>query len=129
MSAVPVFIGIDVSQGHLDVAVRPTGEQCRMVHSDSGITAVVERVQQSQPQLVVLEATGGLEMCLASALAAAGLPVVSSIHGRCATLPKPWAGWPRPIGWMPGFWPSLPSGYGRRPALCQRRARRNWPHC
>ncbi len=76
MSAVPVFIGIDVSQGHLDVAVRPTGEQCRMVHSDSGITAVVERVQQSQPQLVVLEATGGLEMCLASALAAAGLPVV-----------------------------------------------------
>ena len=76
MSAVPVFIGIDVSKGHLDMAVRPTGEQCRMVHSDSGITAVVQRVQQSQPQLIVLEATGGLEMCLASALAAAGLPVV-----------------------------------------------------
>ena len=76
MSAVPVFIGIDVSKGHLDVAVRPTGEHCRMVHSDSGITAVVHRVQQSQPQLVVLEATGGLEMGLTSALAAAGLPVV-----------------------------------------------------
>jgi len=37
---------------------------------------VVRRLQAGPPTLLVLEATGGLEMPLAGALAAAGLPVV-----------------------------------------------------
>jgi len=42
----------------------------------SGVAALVDRVQALQPTLIVLEATGGLERAVTSALATAGLPVV-----------------------------------------------------
>jgi transposase len=68
------FVGIDVAQAHLDVAVRPRGDAWRVAHDDTGIGALVERLRALGPALVVLEATGGLEGPLAGALAAAGLP-------------------------------------------------------
>jgi transposase len=40
------------------------------------VTTLVERMQTLQPTLIVLEATGGLERLVTSALATAGLPVV-----------------------------------------------------
>jgi transposase len=40
------------------------------------VTTLVERMQTLQPTLIVLEATGGLERMVTSALATAGLPVV-----------------------------------------------------
>lgn len=70
------FIGVDVSKAQLDIAVRPTGERWRSPHEESGIAAVVARLVLLQPALVILEATGGLEIALTGALAAAGLPVV-----------------------------------------------------
>lgn len=74
MSA-PIFVGIDVSRAQLDVAVRP-GDQFSAGHDDAGIAQVVERVRALTPALVLLEATGGTEVALVGALAAAGLPVV-----------------------------------------------------
>jgi transposase len=41
-----------------------------------GITEVMHRLSEAKPQLIVLEATGGLEVDLATRLMAAGLPVV-----------------------------------------------------
>lgn len=70
-----VFIGIDVSQAHLDLAVRP-GTTWSVSHDESAITTVVEQLTTLHPTLIVLEATGGLEIPLTSALATAGLPVV-----------------------------------------------------
>jgi transposase len=84
---------MDVSQDTVDVAVQP-GTACQMAHDAQGIAEAVERVQALQPTLIVLEATGGLEVPLAGALAAVGLPVVV-VNPRqvrdCARATGPWA--------------------------------------
>jgi transposase len=64
------YVGIDVSKDQLDIAVRPDGDTWSMPNEASGITEVVQRLAQLHPKLVVLEATGGLQMPLA-----AGLPL------------------------------------------------------
>ncbi len=75
MTNVPVFVGIDVSKAQLDLALRP-GEGCSVPHDEAGIAGIVDRLRVLSPTLIVLEATGGLELPLTGALAAAGLPVV-----------------------------------------------------
>ena len=70
-----VFVGIDVSQRRLDIAVRP-GASYSITHDESAIATVVEQLRVLSPTLIVLEATGGMEIPLTSALATAGLPVV-----------------------------------------------------
>ncbi len=37
----PVFVGIDVAKGRVDVAVRPSGEHWHTVTSEEGIAALV----------------------------------------------------------------------------------------
>jgi transposase len=71
-----VFVGIDVAKAQLDIALRPTGERWGVTNDDVGITALVTRLQAIAPQLIVLEATGGYQRAVVTALAAAGLPVV-----------------------------------------------------
>ena len=70
-----LFVGIDVSKERLDVAVRPAGEAWQVSHDSRGINDLVERLGELAPQLVVLEATGGMEMVLAGELAASKLAV------------------------------------------------------
>jgi len=69
------FTGIDVAKDQLDVHVRPTGEAFRVSHDSAGIATLLTRLRALAPTLIALEATGGLEVSLAAALAAAGLPV------------------------------------------------------
>ncbi len=75
MNVVPLFIGIDVSKDRLDVSARPTGEAWQVPHDPGGISSLTERLRELAPHLVVLEATGGMELALTGELAAAGLPV------------------------------------------------------
>jgi transposase len=70
----PVTVGIDVAKARLDVAVRPSGAAWHVPNDEAGLAALVERLTALAPALVVLEATGGLEVPAAAALAAAGLP-------------------------------------------------------
>src|SRR5881227_2927697 len=72
----PCFGGIDVANAQLDMALRPSGERWSVPNDTNGVTALVDRMQTLQPTLIVLEATGGLERLVTSALATAGLPVV-----------------------------------------------------
>lgn len=65
----------DVSKAMLDVAVRPGGRLGKFPNDEVGIDALVARLKALVPRLIVLEATGGLEMASASALATAGLLV------------------------------------------------------
>ena len=81
MSDVPCCVGIDVAKAQLDIALRPSGARWVVPHDASGVTTLVERVQALQPTRIVLEATGGLERAVPSALATAGLPVVV-VHPR-----------------------------------------------
>ena len=76
MSDVPCFIGIDVAKAQLDIALRPSGERWAVPNDVSGVTMLVDQLQALHPVLIVLEATGGLERLVTSALATAGLPVV-----------------------------------------------------
>ncbi len=70
-----VYIGIDVAKGHLDLAVHLSGDPWRVTNDDAGINAVVTHFRELHPALIVVEPTGGLELPLTAALAAAGLPV------------------------------------------------------
>jgi transposase len=76
MTTVAICIGIDVSKDRLDLAWRPTGERWTAPNTERGIRAICRRLRTPEPTLIVLEATGGLELPLTGALAAAGLPVV-----------------------------------------------------
>jgi transposase len=70
-----VCVGIDVAKAFLDVHVLPIDKAARYKNSRAGIAALVKMVQRHQPVLVVLEATGKLELAAASALDTAGMPV------------------------------------------------------
>jgi transposase len=76
MNEVLVFAGLDVSKSRLDVALRPGSERWSVSNDELGISEAVDRLRGAKPVLVVLEATGGLELSVTGALAAAGLPVV-----------------------------------------------------
>lgn len=76
MEVVPVFIGIDVSKARLDVAMRPSAEKLSAINDEAGIRALVKRLSELKPALIVLEATGGLERSVAGALGSVQLPVV-----------------------------------------------------
>jgi transposase len=75
--ALPLFVGIDVSKARLDVAIH--GGAYRHVRNDAdGIADLVAGFSTEQPAHIVLEATGPYHRALASALAAAALPVTVS---------------------------------------------------
>jgi transposase len=75
MNQAAIFVGIDISQDTLDIALRPCGEQWHIAYVPQEIAALVQRLQDKRPTLIVLEATGALELPLVSALASQGLPV------------------------------------------------------
>jgi transposase len=75
MSAMDLYVGIDVSKATLDVAVFPSGETWTSAHNESEIEQLTRRLGQLQPKLIVLEATGGLETDVVASLWAAPLPV------------------------------------------------------
>lgn len=69
------FAGIDVSKSTLDVYIDSPSEVLHVDYDDKGIKTVCTRLASIQPTLIVMEATGGLEMRLACELAALGLNV------------------------------------------------------
>ena len=76
MEVTPIFVGIDVSKARLDVSIRPTGKRDSVVNDKVGIKALVKRLAEIQPALIVMEATGSMERQVSAALGGAGLPVV-----------------------------------------------------
>ena len=70
------YAGIDVAKARVDVAVRPDGDIWGVDYDESGVRELVSVLETLEPAAVLLEATGGLEVPLVSALAAAALPVV-----------------------------------------------------
>ncbi|HSM50449.1 MAG TPA: IS110 family transposase, partial [Thermoanaerobaculia bacterium] len=73
MQTPEVFIGIDVSKAHLDIAAHPSGERWRVANTPDGVAELLKRLQDLAPQLIVLEATGNYERLAARSLAAAEL--------------------------------------------------------
>lgn len=75
MAATPIYVGIDVAKDRLDVVLRPTGEYLELANNERDIRKLVRRLRKEHLDLIVLEATGGLEQPAAAGLALAGLPV------------------------------------------------------
>jgi transposase len=71
----PPTIGIDVSKDEVTVAVAPSGVRWTSATTPAALDALVARVAPLSPELIVLEASGGYEIAVAAACAAAGLPV------------------------------------------------------
>ena len=76
MSKPEFFVGIDVAQQHLDVAVAGEDAVWRVSYDAAGLTELCVRLAAAAPAQVVLEATGGLETEVTVALSAAGHAVV-----------------------------------------------------
>lgn len=70
------FVGIDVSKLQLDIAVRPDNKKWSVVNSEANIAELIKMLKELSPQVIVIEATGGLETPLVAALSQARLPVV-----------------------------------------------------
>jgi transposase len=75
-STAEVFVGIDISQAQLDIAVHDQSTYWQTPNTDAGITDLVRRLQVMTPTRIVVEATGGFELRLVAELVAGKLPVV-----------------------------------------------------
>ena len=69
-------VGIDVSRDFLDVGEFPARTTSRIAYNSETLVMLIQKFQLRTPQIIVLEATGGLEQLIVAELAAAGLPVV-----------------------------------------------------
>lgn len=67
--------GIDVSKATLDVAVLPAGEVLQFANDANGIDELTKKLKSAAVDLVVMEATGGYETAVATALVGSGLRV------------------------------------------------------
>jgi len=70
------FVGIDVSKLTLDFDCLPVSAAQQFANDADGIAALVGLLQASGVERIVIEATGGYETAVVSALAVATLPVV-----------------------------------------------------
>ena len=76
MSNNECFVGIDVSKAELQVAVRPGENPMTFANTEEGHAFLIEALKPLSATLVVLEATGGLEISVVNALALGEIPVV-----------------------------------------------------
>ena len=69
------WVGIDVCQKYLDVYVRPLEKLFQVTNDEAGIRGLVQTLSKLTPELIVLEATGGMEIDAAIKLTQAELAV------------------------------------------------------
>lgn len=69
------WVGIDVCQKYLDVYVRPSSQSFQLTNNEVGISKLIQILVKIQPELIVLEATGGMEIDAAIKLTQAELAV------------------------------------------------------
>ena len=83
-----VFVGIDVSKERLDVANGADGETWWVENSPTGLVSLKEKLGALQPELIVLESTGGFEALALAELYAAGLRIARVNPGRVREFAK-----------------------------------------
>jgi len=76
------FIGIDVSKEKLDVGVRPQVDFMTFANTEDGISLLTDFVKSKQPELIVLEATGGWKWLLSDPWLLQSFPQFVSIPDR-----------------------------------------------
>lgn len=76
MSTPSVYVGIDISQATLDVALHPEPTGWQVPYTSDGLQTLVTRLHALQPTRIIVEATGALERDVVGALTDATLPVL-----------------------------------------------------
>jgi transposase len=76
------YVGIDVSKKTLDTAIGQETDLWQAANDQKGIATIIDRLQEVSPTLIVVEATGGLEIRLLTALYEANLPFCRVHPGR-----------------------------------------------
>ena len=69
------YVGIDVSKDRLDVAMLGEERVWQVNNTQEGIAQLVQRMEALQPELIVVEATGGYQRAVVEGLFLAGLAV------------------------------------------------------
>jgi transposase len=72
-----IAVGIDVAKEHVDVAITGESSVIRYANHDDGIAKLVAALRDRSVDRIVLEASGGYQRALLTALLAAGLPAVA----------------------------------------------------
>ncbi|MGA7934675.1 MAG: IS110 family transposase [Kovacikia sp.] len=75
MTQEKTWVGIDVSQSHLDGYLLPQGASFQVSNTEAGVQELIAQLKSTPPHLVVAESTGGLERTLVAGLATAAMPV------------------------------------------------------
>ena len=78
------------------MAFRPGGERLEVGNDPRGITRLTRMLERSQPELIVLEASGGYEVTLLELLFAKKLAVACLTRGTSVTSLVQ-AGWRKPM--------------------------------
>lgn len=68
-----IVVGIDVSKSTLDYTWLPGGKAMQTANNSQGITSLVTALRGLQPEIVALEATGGYQNAVVTALHEAGI--------------------------------------------------------
>ena len=82
------YVGMDVSKGQLDIAESETGRVWQVENNLKGIRSLKRRMKKIRPELVAVEASGGLEQAAVRSLSLAGVPVAVVNPTRVRALAK-----------------------------------------
>lgn len=69
------YVGIDVAKDKLDIAVKGEKKASQVKNDEAGIAKLVEKMKVLQPEIIVVEATGGYQRAVVLEIYEAGLPV------------------------------------------------------
>jgi len=69
------YVGIDVAKDKFDLAILGETHVIQISNSRVGIADLASQMQARQPELIVVEATGGYQRAVVQGLFEAGLPV------------------------------------------------------
>jgi len=72
-----IYVGIDVSGDFLDLAIHDSSDAWRVPNDATSVDQLVQRLAELSPTLIVMEATGKLELAVLKAMCHARLPAVA----------------------------------------------------
>jgi len=76
MNQSPIHVGIDTSKDQLDIGILPSHDFFSVPNDPQGIESAIEQLLKVNPNRVLIEATGRLELPFSIAAYKAGLPIV-----------------------------------------------------
>lgn len=101
------YVGIDVSKDRLDIAVLEEKQAWQVNNTAESIAQLVKQMLELDPELIVVEATGGYQRGVVDALFCAGVPVAVVNPARVRQFARACGLLAKTINWMRGYWQCL----------------------